>query len=875
MADCIEDIMGTIGPNSSIQKADVEALVAHAQIIKAAYAADGEVAVSQAMKVWLESKRVDVKEQAQLRKREAAINSITRAEMYASVTENFKGKDVGKGVRSLLVGDGFANDLSADSIGVKYKTKWNDGINYGIESIDGKAMDIYESGKNDIEIAQAMSLLDKQESGHLDANGRKELADIDQLSKDVAGVLRKESELQRLQMNKAGGNVEKRSGHVFKASHNADKMYNAGYVKWEAFIRDKLDYQAVFDMPRSALMKSKEGVELYENVMESMFHSNSTGTHVQSITGKADAGGGKKAGSIAAKISKERLLVFKDGRSFMEYQKEFGAGQLKDGVGSQVQSNARAIGLLKSVGTRPEQNVDAVVEMLIRRYQSKESLDPEALKELGSKTFDWRLKNDLAYVSGQTGHSANGIIGNIFQWARWAQSLSKLSQAALSALSDPVNMGAQAKSMGRSALSGYSDALNGLFAHKVPRDVQKQIAKSMHIATDVSRSSMGDMWMNPGNAAGFRAKTMNQFFKMIGLEQFTNAMKRGHITGEATWLGEMSAKPFKDIEIGTQRALDGVGIGEAEFDILRQAVKEIHGDELDFKVIAPEEVLALADDVFTPYLKSKNEPVNSVNIDRLRERLSDSLSAYYHVQSTSAVVEPTGRIQSAMTMGTSDGTALGVALRTALQFKSHPISMFEQRLVRDVQLRTGKRAGLNKDTLGMSGLKAWGPAMGFYLAQSSLFGYGAMTMKDLAKGNKPRDPRDPRTFMAAMLQGGGIGIYGDFIFGDMKNRFGGGVFSTLLGPTYGTLNQMGDIVGRTKENVFSGGKHNVMSSIINLVQQNTPFANIPYIKLTVDFLFMEALKENFNPGQYTRKQVSKMKRTGQQSWIPMKPLGIR
>ena len=43
-----------------------------------------------------------------------------------------------------------------------------------------------------------------------------------------------------------------------------------------------------------------------------------------------------------------------------------------------------------------------------------------------------------------------------------------------------------------------------------------------------------------------------------------------------------------------------------------------------------------------------------------------------------------------------------------------------------------------------------------------------MTIKDLLKGRSPRDPTKLKSVMAAFLQGGGLGIYGDVLFNETR-----------------------------------------------------------------------------------------------------------
>jgi hypothetical protein len=72
---------------------------------------------------------------------------------------------------------------------------------------------------------------------------------------------------------------------------------------------------------------------------------------------------------------------------------------------------------------------------------------------------------------------------------------------------------------------------------------------------------------------------------------------------------------------------------------------------------------------------------------------------------------------------------------------------------------------------------------------SGFMGYMAMTMKDLLKGKEPRDPTKGKTIMAAFLEGGGLGIYGDVLFKEQRDA--GSVVAGLVGPVPVTAVDLG------------------------------------------------------------------------------------
>jgi hypothetical protein len=70
--------------------------------------------------------------------------------------------------------------------------------------------------------------------------------------------------------------------------------------------------------------------------------------------------------------------------------------------------------------------------------------------------------------------------------------------------------------------------------------------------------------------------------------------------------------------------------------------------------------------------------------------------------------------------------------------------------------------------------------LGAILLTSSILGYMSMTIKDLLKGKEPRDPTKMATWTSALLQGGGLGIYGDVLFREQRDA--GSVLAGLVGP---------------------------------------------------------------------------------------------
>jgi hypothetical protein len=126
------------------------------------------------------------------------------------------------------------------------------------------------------------------------------------------------------------------------------------------------------------------------------------------------------------------------------------------------------------------------------------------------------------------------------------------------------------------------------------------------------------------------------------------------------------------------------------------------------------------------------------------------------------------------------GTVMGEIARSTLQFKSFPWAY----------LQRGMDLVANSDTpQGKAAMVA------YLVTTTTLAGAMIMQTRDMLAGKDPRkvfDERDWYKFWGqAFLQGGALGIYGDFLYGINQTRYGSGPLETMAGPTFGPLLELG------------------------------------------------------------------------------------
>ena len=217
-----------------------------------------------------------------------------------------------------------------------------------------------------------------------------------------------------------------------------------------------------------------------------------------------------------------------------------------------------------------------------------------------------------------------------------------------------------------------------------------------------------------------------------------------------------------------------------------------------------------------------------------------------------AVLMPDFRSEAIATMGTRRG-GTGEIIRFAAMYKSFPILMIMKQLYRGAALE-GTANKIN------------------YIAQLTIgltvFGAIALQAKDIAKGRNPRDMNDPNFWKAAFLQGGGTGIFGDFLFAE-TNRFGQSFMESLAGPVWGLGN---DIVDITKGNVgqlMSGKDTNLSADMIQFLRRYTPGSSTWYIRGIFERTILDQLQKMLDPKAYEkfRRDVNKRKTEyGQSYW---------
>jgi hypothetical protein len=191
-----------------------------------------------------------------------------------------------------------------------------------------------------------------------------------------------------------------------------------------------------------------------------------------------------------------------------------------------------------------------------------------------------------------------------------------------------------------------------------------------------------------------------------------------------------------------------------------------------------------------------------------------------------------------------------------MTFKGFPATVlmnFTFPLVR--KIASGKR-----DDLADVGLTfGMGLALGATVLQAKL----------IAKGEEPRDMDDPKFFMAAAMQAGGLGIFGDFLFADMS-RFNQSYVTTLAGPVAGIYGDGLKIINANFNRAISEGEESQFAlDAFNYVSRYIPGASLWYARLPVERFILDSIERTIDPKfdkKVRRKEKQMMRDEGRGYW---------
>ncbi|RIV87508.1 hypothetical protein [Aurantiacibacter zhengii] len=616
----------------------------------------------------------------------------------------------------------------------------------------------------------------------------------------MATAWRKSAEMLRQRFNAAGGNIGFRSDWGMPQSHDWKAVRKAGFDEWAAFIRDRLDVGKMVDLDTGKPMTRAKLEQLLPDIFRQI---RSEGWD------KRAPGGQPKVASLANRRADARFFVFRDADAWMEYAEAYGQGTAYDAMMGHIEGMARDIAALEILGPNPNATINWLKETILASAQR--DMDPGSKGVKRAENAGEKIDELWQEYSGANWGARNEALALGFSTYRAFATSTKLGSAFLSAMSD------FAFSRSSRAFNGLSQAtmLPQYLKLFVPGSIEDQkLAVRLGLIAEEwsSRTAAQSRYLTEELTGGFSRRLAEGVLRLSLLSRHTQTMR--WVNG-MEWLSQFTVaaeRTFDNLPDHLREALGRRGIDAAEWDTLRKAkMKTQRGVEWMDPTQAGDDALA----------------------SRFMEVILEDTDIAVPVSDLAT--------RAAINTGLPRGTLKGELGRSAFQFKGFGISVILAQWQRIMAMTPARAAPY---TIGL-------------VVGTTLTGAIGLQLKALAAGKDPR-PMDDGTFWnAAVMQGGGFGIFGDFLFAD-QNRYGGSFAQTMMGPladdAQGAYNLATAEDPRTQ--------------LVREAKGWVPGNNLWYVRLALDRMVADQIDMVINPrfGQRERGQQRFAAEEGTSFW---------
>lgn len=754
---------------------------------------------------------------ANAQKRAALLNESKRQAALAKITGGW-GKQLGLGLRSMV--NGTQRNVKAARVSAAgqqdvVRAQLLGGFHGAIAKLGREDMKLFLSDAVELDTARVLWQLSQ------DTPDRAVIAKAHPAAQRIGEVVYRFQELSRNMANKEGASIGKYAGYTFQATHDVTAIAGAEQA-WKKAANE------TFDLPR---MLSEMDYPNSDVMIDALYKSLSTGLHLRAST--PDPTVKRGMGSLASKLSKEKVIHFKDADAFMAYNKPFGFGNLREAVVGGLEHSARSIGLMQVLGTNPAAFIDA---MEIQLAKSLKNTNATAQEVKQFRTDVAGARSRLKEVDGSNDIPGNSTLAHYSQAVRTMQTMASLGGSLISSFADVGLYIVSARHNGINVFQAAGSVLKGLFDGRSQAE-RVEMASALGVVFDSMAGKMASRFSSDDAGRGAMSAMQQLYFKLNLQTWWTDTHRFSAAEMLSHNLAGYAGKSFDQLDPHLAKTLGLYGLDAKGWEVARKGVQTAEDGKA---FITPDGIQD--------------------------EAVSSALRAYFTDQHGYLLLSPDSESRYLTKWGTQKGTAAGELLRFMMQFKSYTIAFTQKMIGReligniDPNVRgagvLGKAATSGQALIGMSQL----------VLMTSLFGYLSMSMKDILKGKQPRDPTDPRTGLAAMQQGGGLGIMGDFLFGQ-QNRAGGGFVATAVGPTAGDIEALANLYFKGREAALDPQKEAELGDdLYRLVYGNIPGNNLFYVKPVLDYLLLWNVQETLNPGAMQRMERNANKQ-GQEFFI--------
>jgi hypothetical protein len=636
----------------------------------------------------------------------------------------------------------------------------------------------------------------------------------DALAAKGAKAFHDTAEQARQLFNQAGGDIGKLDDWGMPQHHSQFKVASAGKDAWVDATLPLLDRAKYVD----DLGQARSDADL-KAFLGKAWETIATNGHANSEPGQY-AGSGKRANRHA----ESRQIHFKDADSVINYWDQFGEKSAIEILHGHIDTMARDIAFVEHFGPNPDMTYRTLRQQALKDAAMADPKRTTALEGRAAK-----LDNLYDYASGNTRPTANRALSNAADMVANLNVAGKLGGASIASLFGDKPMMEAVSHLNNLPLFQRWRTELALLNPKNKAD--RRLLQEQGLMLDGIRSGLQRFYEGLGESSK-SGRIANAVMRITGMNAINDIRKGAFGSALMSAIGNevKAGRDFGSLHESDIRALRNYGITEAEWNIWKQAKPDDIG-------LTPEAIARIPD------------------VDAAAKRNAIvKLLGVVNTESEFAIVTPGWRERAQFYGDLQRGTAKGEIVRSVLQFKSFPWAMFQR----------GMDAVANADTPASKGVMT-----AFLIASTTIAGAMLIQTRDMLSGKDPRDMAGDNWYKfwgAAFLQGGALGIYGDFLYGANQTRYGSGILEAVSGPTLGPLLEMGLVQPANAIRASIEGKEtHLMAQTVQDAKGFIPGNNIWYTKAAMEHLVWQQVMESLSPG-YLSNIRSRTAKDYQQDW---------
>ncbi len=600
--------------------------------------------------------------------------------------------------------------------------------------------------------------------------------------------------------------------------------------------------EAMVDFETGAVLSNEKLDRLIAEMHQSVINNGADGPPSAARQGRS---------MLASRHSDMRFLIFKDAASWREFAETVGeTSSVYEVMTNHISRMADDIALVKVLGPNPEGTIQFMRSLFDReaarfsqqaRLANPKDADAalkantriEAQLRSGRRSFD----NLVAEVT-----NANNVPVNI-EWAHRASEARsgfvavQMGSAVISSITDPWVMMSVARMNDLPALAMISRAIKGM----TEKDFDLNAAQLGVAATSIAHvMRSNDRFIGDTVRTGKAAQLANVVIRASGLRRTTAVLRASFAMETMGAMANRMKTGFRDLPAGNQAMLERYGLGIADWDVIRTAI--------------PQE----------PTPNARFLTANSIReigtTDALRA--ADRWQQMINSEMDHAVIEGSATSNAFFKGQSQPGTISGEVRRFFRQYKGFGLTFANSHMAR------ATARGWDGERLSHAGITFIGMWM---------MGMVAFQAKQVANGKDPvsMDPNDPkglRAWGAAAIQGGGFGIFGDFLFQD-QTRNGATMVATAAGPAAAVAEKvLGDFILANLGRAVKGEKTHFAGDALYAAAGLVPGSSLWYARLALQRSVIDQLAlmiDDRAPERFARIERDAQKQWGQSfHWGP-------